>query len=1302
MTIQEILQRYRYGEAEKVPSYRKDAAAFSEQEWYDAIDGIKERWLANKFGSDSEMKSAAIQAPTLPLRLYALGYLKKNEYAYGDAMEVLLAVDPQDTDSLWKQFIESHPGRGSTSTGLLLGKFADNKNTSEQTKRDMLDTFGTENYVMDTLARNPTTPPGMLGEIFDRALAVKDPYDTGRGWNVLSHLASNKALPQDLAEKLWAAAKVKGADNGVLGLGHHGQARVTKLLGESLSKNPVVPEHIRKRAGWMTALPPAEAIQAWNENPSDEDRSILAKRLPQGFALEQAQDPTLPAHIRAILVRDGVAYKDRTKVVEASPDLQTRAALSVICSSGYRPMPGGIVRMAAKVLDPVEDKLALNRQLTMHRDYGQNFSDQEQADIANLLGRSAVARFGPEDYDKETDQADLAEWAAARATDPEALRFTPGINSRLDANVIQNTHVHPDHLAKIFHTVKNLRYSDTYHDGDSVLSSVAGAEHAPASLLNEIARSGIGVLDRVLAENPSTPVDTLQHLARTNGVHVASRALKNPSMPEEERRKVLDAYLDQEEAAFKEDRSARPPAVQQHIAYGLLENFRAAAGYNPDDDDNYGAARQFIAPETLRHVYDRVANMDSGSPARNVLTQTATRDLLQKIVLHNHATPEMMQDYMDRHEAFGKSVRSGVARGLLMHPNVSVDLLKRLGKHSDHYVAEEAKERLNELLAEIDPDQIYEEHVKVKFGTNKMRMLRDKIGELGGDEAKPSQLPKELVQAIGSNGRLPNGNYSARLLQRLIDDAPSTHLNISHGDWDGAQRHSDVSSKVLQVNASSAQIQAMRDAGVYDTYKKLCEFTSEAHPVKKEGGIGWIRYTGDKTGLHIDELQSDMGQGFSKQFDSAVDSAVAQGQMTKEEGEAKKAEIAKKFPKPHMEAIEKILFQGKHSSEFLFEAFLEWARTAKVDGAANPDKGKMESLIGTPVHVWDVVGKAPLSGWDLSKPLPKHGLVGYREAPKKAGFKPSEYGSIPTQDNPEHKQNPSNQAIFPDDPPLPAKPTWAEEIRKHEELEALLKADPKVWAAGDFKVPHKDHPSRKQFDENYRKRLEEFFITPNFDRFVERTVPIEKLIGGHDVPSSNNPAKTKLYTKMYAAGDPGLPMVVSPGTNGHYHIVDGNRRLLAAQAAGVRQLKVLSKEKIGGRVRKSEEDPLLKTEGPKLPDTVQKTFNAVRNALSDELMKPEYRGHPNKFRGHCYVASEALHHLLGGSEAGWVPQFIRWEGAPHWYLKHPATDTILDLTAEQFSKPVPYEQGSGKGFLTSHPSKRAQVLIDRVKEPGNL
>lgn len=109
---------------------------------------------------------------------------------------------------------------------------------------------------------------------------------------------------------------------------------------------------------------------------------------------------------------------------------------------------------------------------------------------------------------------------------------------------------------------------------------------------------------------------------------------------------------------------------------------------------------------------------------------------------------------------------------------------------------------------------------------------------------------------------------------------------------------------------------------------------------------------------------------------------------------------------------------------------------------------------------------------------------------------------------------------------------------------------------------------------------------------------------------------------------------------------------------------------------------------------VKELVRLVQESLDDSLRRAPWKGSENAMAGHCYVACEALFHLTGGQLR---PFFVKHENAPHWFLK--AKDgTVVDPTHEQFGSPVPYENGVGKGFLTKLPSKRAQVVIDRVRK----
>lgn len=122
----------------------------------------------------------------------------------------------------------------------------------------------------------------------------------------------------------------------------------------------------------------------------------------------------------------------------------------------------------------------------------------------------------------------------------------------------------------------------------------------------------------------------------------------------------------------------------------------------------------------------------------------------------------------------------------------------------------------------------------------------------------------------------------------------------------------------------------------------------------------------------------------------------------------------------------------------------------------------------------------------------------------------------------------------------------------------------------------------------------------------------------------------------------------------------------------------------------------------------QRAFKLVRAALTDELRPARYRGHPNRYTGHCFLAAETLWHLLGGQESSWrmqcIPRkFLGYEDT-HWYVRNRKTREILDPTAEQFEgERIPYEMGRFMGTSKTgpdrfKPTKRARVMLDRIKE----
>ena len=103
-------------------------------------------------------------------------------------------------------------------------------------------------------------------------------------------------------------------------------------------------------------------------------------------------------------------------------------------------------------------------------------------------------------------------------------------------------------------------------------------------------------------------------------------------------------------------------------------------------------------------------------------------------------------------------------------------------------------------------------------------------------------------------------------------------------------------------------------------------------------------------------------------------------------------------------------------------------------------------------------------------------------------------------------------------------------------------------------------------------------------------------------------------------------------------------------------------------------------------------INLIKQNLTPDIRYKKHSNHPSS--GYCYIAAEALFHLLGGKESGCKSFYIKHEGQSHWYITYHGK--IIDITAAQFKNKPNYTKGIGKGFLTKRPSKRAEILINRI------
>jgi hypothetical protein len=119
----------------------------------------------------------------------------------------------------------------------------------------------------------------------------------------------------------------------------------------------------------------------------------------------------------------------------------------------------------------------------------------------------------------------------------------------------------------------------------------------------------------------------------------------------------------------------------------------------------------------------------------------------------------------------------------------------------------------------------------------------------------------------------------------------------------------------------------------------------------------------------------------------------------------------------------------------------------------------------------------------------------------------------------------------------------------------------------------------------------------------------------------------------------------------------------------------------------------------------QQIIRRIKKALTPDLLRGRWQSQASgRVNGHCYIAAEALYHMLGGKAKGYTPVVLSYKtwpagldpGETHWFIvdQH---GKVLDPTQEQFDGKIPYGSGKRIGFLTKRPSKRALVIMRRVK-----
>lgn len=629
------------------------------------------------------------------------------------------------------------------------------------------------------------------------------------------------------------------------------------------------------------------------------------------------QHPNISAEDLHDIVKQGLPY--------AAHDPRGEAALLAAKHPNLGPDTQDLIlnhnaKDASEGLDPLALKktLALNPSvsdktistLIDHKSWANAMDPKQAAVRSNLLDNPNLK---PEHLDIATTDPALSVRAKA-AAHPHAtaeqldkLYADPGVHP----SMASNPHL-PDHLFQKLLTPDAMERNGTHITGN--LAKNPGLNAQQLSQLIPHLSSGSNVLD--VAKHPAFKPEHMLGLIRAHanpnvnkytgqglkyalGIYKESGGQITPEMSQ--------AMLHPSQDDDIREEAIKPADTSPELLHRALQDsspyVRAAAIKHPNirpEDVRQALADPLQPGHVIRAALDHHQNLtaadlwtvikthDDESIADSVLTHPAVTPELSQATMH--AYPGIAQEFLrhggdsvtPEHIAWGlghgnPAVRSAAlgnpktspeqARALMLDPHPAVrqtlinkghlslqDIKHMAEKDPDEGVRKAAKGQ----LAVDDPDSVYGEKVGVRLNTGKLRNVRDLILSKGKDRAHPKELPP----GDWSAGRGPDGNIHAAKLQEAIDRAEPQTFNVSHSRWDGAQRHNDEDSRVLQLNLTSDQINKMKAAGVYGTFKNMQEASSyDSHPVSKNHGIGWVRYTQSGQPLHSGQCERCEGSG---------------------------------------------------------------------------------------------------------------------------------------------------------------------------------------------------------------------------------------------------------------------------------------------------------------------------------------------------------------------------------------------------------------------------------------------------------
>ena len=367
---------------------------------------------------------------------------------------------------------------------------------------------------------------------------------------------------------------------------------------------------------------------------------------------------------------------------------------------------------------------------------------------------------------------------------------------------------------------------------------------------------------------------------------------------------VLEKLMDKEnfQPGYMNEASPVTPAFleETYAIEPLLSNVISESDFAPSNilekiietDDDSGVVGKAFANKNLSSDYFDRALSQKLPPNTLYAILSNNRLSSEKISKIITANPEIKHIDEDSPEFEAtrnqRDVRANirswnkVALRVADHPNTPSEWI-------DQKVAEVGADPNNALggilrkrLSDDRPSMLFPgKTIKVKLGSQKLRIMRDMILDSGKKEIPMSELPQgnwEKYRVITGDPKIDKQKLvSADKIQEAIDAIPehTFHYHLSTWEYATFQRHrTDIPSDVFQLQLGDDHVKKIKDRGLWSEWKRYRDGDISSHTVHPpymsgmeiaKSALGWMRLTGTrdmaKTGtVHADEVQCDYRQ----------------------------------------------------------------------------------------------------------------------------------------------------------------------------------------------------------------------------------------------------------------------------------------------------------------------------------------------------------------------------------------------------------------------------------------------------------